>query len=223
MTRLRDWPDWRYVLTEFDGIYRRGSAGGSAAIRSHQRQVRERLSRVFQANPEMLPTEPTAKPVVAHLGRAIDLAGTGPLASMAKALDRIDDQLSWAWGYDHLPKALAERYAYAELLGPRGPVIATDLILGLVLLAPSTVYPQHSHDGIEESYVSLAGAWSENDAAVYAPGSLILNRAGQQHRLTVGDRAPCLLAYAWIATPERLAKLDMHFAKSAPKPRAPHA
>lgn len=36
-------------------------------------------------------------------------------------------------------------------------------------------YPQHSHTDIEESYISVAGAWSENDVAVYAPGSLIFN------------------------------------------------
>ena len=42
-----------------------------------------------------------------------------------------------------------------------------------MLFAPWTTYVQHRHDEIEESYISLAGAWSENDNAVYAPGSLI--------------------------------------------------
>ncbi|WP_245947410.1 dimethylsulfonioproprionate lyase family protein [Jannaschia seohaensis] len=103
-----------------------------------------------------------------------------------------------------MPKALARRYAYCEVLGPKGPVPADDLILGFVLFAPKTTYPQHSHKGISESYISIAGSWSENDAAVFAPGSLILNDDGHEHRITTGDRDPCLLAYAWTGAPEAL-------------------
>lgn len=44
------------------------------------------------------------------------------------------------------------------------------IVLGLVLFAPETVYPQHHHQGIQESYVAVAGEWSENDVAVHAPG-----------------------------------------------------
>jgi len=47
---------------------------------------------------------------------------------------------------------------------------------------------------IEESYISVAGAWSENDAAVYTAGSLILNKPGYEHRITTGHEDPCLLA-----------------------------
>ena len=83
-------------------------------------------------------------------------------------------------------------------------MLAERLILGFVLFAPNTTYPQHSHKEIEESYISLAGAWSENDAAVYAPGSLILNRSEHEHRITTGQVDPCLLAYAWIGPPDML-------------------
>ena len=108
-----------------------------------------------------------------------------------------------------MPKALARRYAYCEVLGPRGPVRCERLILGFVLFAPDTTYPQHSHHDIEESYVSVAGSWSENDAAVYAPGSLILNGAGEEHRIATGRGDPCLLAYAWVGPPDALARPSM--------------
>ena len=88
----------------------------------------------------------------------------------------MDGHLTWEFGYERVPKGLERKYAYCEILGPKGPVKADTLILGFVLFAPGTTYPQHSHKDIEESYVSIAGAWSENDTAVYAPGSLILNR-----------------------------------------------
>lgn len=211
--RLSDHADLGYLMREIDEVYRRGSAGGSRVVRAHQRKVREALAKAVEDDPAVLPVEPAEKPVTAHLARALDLGETGPLGGMCRTLSRIAPSLRWEYGYEKVPKALARRYAYAELMGPAGPVEARGLILGLVLFAPGTVYPQHAHAEIEESYISLAGAWSENDAAVYAPGSLILNRSGHEHRITVGDRAPCLLAYAWVGPPERLAAPGMVFSR----------
>jgi dimethylpropiothetin dethiomethylase len=211
--RLGDVPDWLYILREYDGVYRRGSAGGSKPIRAHQRRVRELISRIVAENPELRPGGGRDKPVTAHLGRALDNAATGPLSGLARALQRAHRQLDWEWGYDRIAERLAERYAYAEILGPRGPVVSDRLILGLVLFAPDTTYPQHAHHDIEESYISVSGSWSENDAAVYAPGSLILNRSGSEHRITTGNQEPCLLAYAWVAPPEVLAEPQMRFSR----------
>ncbi len=212
--RLSSAPDWRYLLRDFEDVYRRGSAGGSAVIRRHLRRVRETLSKIVETDPPLIDKPPAEKPVVAHLPRALDHGRFGPLGTMVRTIERLAPRLCWEYGYEKMPRSLARRYAYAELLGPNGPVAADGLILGLVLFAPGTIYPQHAHAEIEESYVSLSGAWSENDAAVYAPGSLILNRSAQQHRITVGDAAPCLLAYAWIGPPERLAAPGMTFSRA---------
>ncbi|WP_172331161.1 dimethylsulfonioproprionate lyase family protein [Mangrovicoccus sp. HB161399] len=201
---LQDCPGWFYLLREYDMLYRHGSSGGSRLIRSHRKRVRDRLSHVIDANPAILPRAPQEKPVTAHLPRALDLGERGAVAGMARALSRVAPLLTWEYGYEKVPKALARKYAYCEILGPRGPVFCDGLILGFVLFAPKTTYPQHSHREIEESYVSVAGAWSENDAAVHAPGSLILNRPDQEHRITTDDLAPCLLAYAWTGPETRL-------------------
>jgi len=217
MTKLNDNPDWLYLLRDFDNVYRRGSAGGSAVIRGHQRRVRDILSLAMKVNPGFATRAPEEKPVVRHLGRALDLASTGPLAGMARTIARVAPELTWEWGYERLGRNLGNRYAYCEVLGPKGPVVADSLIVGLVLFAPATTYPQHSHPDIEESCVSLGGAWSENDGAVYAPGSMILNRSGHEHRITIGDREPCLLAYAWIGPPDRLRNPDMKFSRAARK------
>lgn len=99
------------------------------------------------------------------------------------------------------------------MLGPQGPILSDRLILGFVLFAPNTTYPQHHHKEIEESYISISGNWSENDQAVYAPGSLILNRSGDNHRITTGERDPCLLAYAWVGPRERLSQPGMNFSR----------
>ena len=207
--RLEDAPDWVYLLREFEALYRYGSAGGSKAIRGHRRRVRERLAAAIDANPEVVVRPPEAKPVTGHLPRALDLGERGAVAGVARALGRVADRLRWEYGYEKVPPALARRYAYAEILGPQGPVRAERLILGVVLFAPRTTYPQHSHAEIEESYVAISGAWSENETAVYAPGSLILNRPGDEHRITTGDHDPCLLAYAWTGPEDRLAAPGM--------------
>ncbi len=209
--RLADCPDWLYLLREVEALYRFGSAGGSKTIRSHRRHVRERLSAVIEANPAMKQRRPATKPVVAHLVRALDNGARGAMAPMARALSHVASDLTWEFGYQKVPKPLAQKYAYCEFLGPQGPIPSERLILGLVLFAPKTTYPQHSHKEIEESYVSISGAWSENDLAVYAPGSLILNVSGHEHRITTGPEEPCLLAYAWTGTEELLAAPPMKF------------
>lgn len=210
--RLFDCPDWLYLLRDFDTLYRHGSAGGSRLIRAHRKRVRETLSQVIDANPELIHRPPETRPVTAHLPRALDLGERGAVGAMARSLSRVTGALSWEYGYERVPKALAGKYAYCEVLGPRGPVGCDRLVLGFVLLAPRTTYPQHSHSGIEESYISVAGAWSENDTAVHAPGSLILNRPEHEHRITTADLDPCLLAYAWVGAPDRLLAPGMKFA-----------
>ena len=208
-TRLMESPNWLYLLREFDALYRYGSAGGSPAIRGHRKRVRDRLSAAMAQNPDVLESNGESKPVIAHFPRALDLGERGAMQGMARALREVRDALTWEYGYEKLSKALAQKYAYCEILGPKGPVKCDTLILGFVLFAPNTTYPQHSHLDIEESYISVAGAWSENNAAVFAPGSLILNRSGDEHRITTGDRDPCLLAYAWCGPEERLAAPNM--------------
>ncbi|MBA2696723.1 MAG: cupin domain-containing protein [Actinobacteria bacterium] len=200
--RLSDRPDWTYLLGEIETVYGFGSAGGSEVISAHRRRVREALHAVVEADARQVARVSDPLPVLVHFGRALDRGVDGPLSGMIRALARVADELPWEFGYEDVPEKLTRDLGYCELLGPRGPVYSEELILGLVLLAPHTSYPQHSHEGIEESYLSLSGAWSENDAAVYAPGSLILNRSDEQHRVTVGHPGPCLLLFAWVASPE---------------------
>lgn len=211
--RLSDAPDWRYLLREFHDHYRALSSGGSKPIRTHQRNVRARITSLVRANPEIAPTEPTPKPVTAHLRRALDRGRAASGGSFIRAIDAVAHTLEWQYGYDKVPAGLANKYAFAEFAGPRGPVRSYDLILGLVLFAPGCIYPAHAHEGITESYVCLSGATSENDAGVYGPGSLIFNAPGHMHRITVSDREPSLLAWAWEGSREALQSQKMVFSR----------
>ena len=202
---LRDLPNWRYLLQEYDELYRYLPAGGSDRIRSHQRKVREAISRLLKRNATIRLQPRAEKPVTAHLRRALDEGRQGVLAPVVRAFDALDSQLSWQYGYEKVPKGLANSYAYAELAGQNGPIVSDEIILGVVLFAPGCTYPSHAHKGITESYVCLSGAVSENHQGVYVPGSMIFNPPDHLHRITVGDREPALLAYAWIGD-----KADLH-------------
>ncbi|MEO1651893.1 MAG: dimethylsulfonioproprionate lyase family protein [Pseudomonadota bacterium] len=217
--RLTDVPDWTYLLREYYEMYLRSSAGGSAKIRSHQRIVREQISRMIDANPPLNLQPPLQKPVCKHLKRSLDQGRLQRTSTVIRAIESIADQLAWMYGYEKVPRHLSEKFAYAEIAGPNGPVVYDRLILGLVLFAPKCIYPAHSHDGITESYFCLSGAVSENDDGVYAPGSLIFNPPGRDHRITVAAREPCLLAYAWAGPEEKLGGQKLVFNRSRAKQR----
>ncbi len=212
--KLRDLPDWRYLLQEFYELYRYLPSGGSDRIRSHQRNVREGISRVLKANPAIRLQPPAQKPVTAHLKRALDEGRGERMGKMVLALESVRGDLSWQYGYERVPKALQGAYAYAEVAGPNGPVVSAEIILGIVLFAPGCTYPAHAHQGITESYVCLSGAVSENHQGVYVPGSLIFNPPEHLHRITVGINEPALLAYAWMGTAADLQDQKMVFTRS---------
>ncbi|MEH6836495.1 MULTISPECIES: dimethylsulfonioproprionate lyase family protein [Falsihalocynthiibacter] len=212
--RLNDAVDMRYLLREYYDLYRKIASGGSTKIRSHQRAVREAIGRVIKANPPVVLRTPDRLPVTDHLRRSIDLGRKDQMVSMVRALDAVRDDLSWEYGYEKIPKGLAQKYGYAEIAGPKGPIRTTEVILGVVLFAPGCTYPAHAHNGITESYVCLSGAVSENHQGVYTPGSMIFNPPEQLHRITVSDIDPALLAYAWIAPPEILTSNTMNFRRS---------
>jgi hypothetical protein len=58
--------------------------------------------------------------------------------------------------------------------------------------------PSHAQDGIIESSVCQSGAISENHQGVYATEAMIFSPPGQRHRITVSNREPPLMAYAWM-------------------------
>ncbi len=209
---LNNCPDWRYLLLECYELYRHLDSGGSHLIRSHQRLVREAISRTMKANPQITIDVIAEKPVTKHLKRAMDEGKNQPhLSSVIRSFESIHDRLNWQYGYEKMPRGLENKYAYAEICGPNGPVVSAEVILGVVLFAPGCVYPSHAHDGITESYICLSGSVSENHQGVYSPGSMIFNPPAHTHRITVSKQEPALLLYAWVGEQDNLKKQEMVF------------
>ena len=216
-SKLTDKPDWRYLLREYYEFYRYLSSGGSPKIRSHQRAVREAISRVMATSAPIVELAPAEKPVTAHFRRALDEGLLERHSSVIRAIQGVMHELSWQYGYDKVPRGLEQKFAYAEFTGPSGPVVTDKVILGLVLFAPGCTYPAHAHDDISESYICLSGAVSENHQGVFGPGSLIFNPPGHTHRITTSDLEPSLLAYAWSGPQEALANQKMKFSRPGAK------
>lgn len=208
---LSDHPYLTYYLQDILSWYSNGSAGGSRAINSHMKTVRVALKAALESRAQVVLPEPKARPVCFHLDRAVDNGLHGPASGTVRMFSRISRSLFWGYGYERMPRNLDKKYAYSELMGPHGLVRFSKLILGVVLLAPDTNYPAHSHAGITESYLCLSGTLSQNDAGVYAPGSLVYNPPEHSHRITTGKREPCLLSYAWAGPEEALAEQNMTF------------
>ncbi|MBY8975487.1 cupin domain-containing protein [Rhodobacteraceae bacterium NNCM2] len=209
--RLSDSPDFIYLLREFHDAYRKGRAGGSASIRAHQSRVREAVNRLLEGNVPMVDQEVQSKPVTGHLKRALDNGRRETTGSMVRSIESVLTSLNWQYGYEKMPRGLAQKYAFAQFAGPTGPIHSVEVTLGVVLFGPKCIYPAHAHDEVTESYIVLSGTVSENDYGVYAPGSLIFNPPGRMHRITVSDTEPALLAYAWHGPREKLTNQKMTF------------
>ena len=211
---LQELPDWRYLLQEFEELYRFVPAGGSDRIASHQRRTRDAINRILRTNAKVQLQYPARKPVTAHLRRALDEGRQTPMAPVLRALDAVKDHFSWQYGYEKVPKGLQNKYAYAEVAGINGPILADVIILVVVLSSPYCTYPAHAHQGITVCYLCLSGAVSENHQGVYVPGSMIFNPTDHLHRITVGKREPALLAYAWTGDKEDLHNQKMVFTRN---------
>ena len=123
-----------------------------------------------------------------------------PAAGIAAAVAALPCPLPWRYSYAPRPDAadLAERIAFAEIIGPRAPLAAPGCRAGFTLLAPETFYPLHAHPAVE-LYLVIAGhaQWTTPDAArIVPPGAFVLHRANQPHAmLTFGK--PLLALYGW--------------------------
>ena len=105
-------------------------------IGGHMRTVQSRISRVLTNDSRFIDPTPETKPVCDHLGRALDNGEQEKTQSFVRTIEKIAPELCWQYGYETMPRSLEHKYAYSEILGPKGPIVCDDLIVGLVLFAP---------------------------------------------------------------------------------------
>jgi dimethylpropiothetin dethiomethylase len=201
---------WYRLLAGFYSGYENISCGGNNTIKQHKARILQRLQ-YYTHHVDLELVEPEQKPVCKYLTQAIKNGMESWYLPILPAIGHMKKHLKWEYGYNHLPGNLKEKYAYTEVLGPRGPFIDKDLILGLLLLAPSAEYPKHKHPGIEESYLCLAGSVAYNDVGVFSTNTLIYVPPGETHQLSSDTEEPVLLAYAWLADQKTLKNASMEW------------
>lgn len=142
---------------------------------------------------------PSDHPVLRHLPQA--LAATPPHAAEASsALQQVGRHLPWRYGYARREDApdLGSRIAFAEIVGPDAPSRSDAACVGVTLIAPHTLYPDHRHPAIELYYVlSGTATWRAGGRSKLAPpGTFVLHPSGVTHSMETHDE-PLLAAYTW--------------------------
>jgi hypothetical protein len=140
----------------------------------------------------------------AILAPAIDAGLNHAAAGIAAALAALSGPLPWRYSYPPRPgdtsdaPDLAERIAFAEVIGPRAPLAALGCRAGFTLMAPETFYPLHAHPAVE-LYLVISGhaQWITPDAKrIVPPGEFVLHQASQPHAMRT-TAEPLLAMYGW--------------------------
>ena len=200
--------EWLSVLLAYYQIFCNATGGFYAITEENMPHDEFVLAELSRAIHEMvlIPQDPLAKPVCKYLQTAISNATNTEkvdIKELAKSIYSISSHLKWQYGYESLPQSMVERFAYTEILGPRGPVFSSKLALGLVLLGPGCFYPEHFHANTSESYICISGECSINGKIIKA-GDYFYNPPEKSHYIISHQEVPCLLAYAWISDAQTL-------------------
>ena len=120
---------------------------------------------------------------------------------LVAAVYRAAPSLAWRQTYttNDVDGTFLDNYGWSEIFGEHGPLVSTRVACGLLILGPSTHYPQHRHEA-EEMYLPLSGtaAWQQGNAAWRdrPPGTLIHHASDEPHAMRTGA-GPLLALYLW--------------------------
>ena len=176
-------------LAEAAILARGDEQSSSAAVR-----VFERLTQKVGAE---VAAEPRRLPVCRFLDAAYAgmAAGASPLPELASAFSALDPRLCWERRATANPAdtVFFDGHANAVLIGPRGLEQREDVWVGVSLMAPGVLYPDHSHPPEEVYFAFTAGQWwnTRMGWAEPGPGGLVYNEPGIMHAMRSGS-APLL-------------------------------
>lgn len=148
------------------------------------------------AQPEKPVEPPQALDVLSHL-QSVALPALGK--EFVSLVRRWASNLPWTDRGFGLPNGIRGRNAYAELMGPEGPMVSDECRFGFYLQAPDCLYPAHSH-AAEEFYYVLSGSveWRIDGALTFVPSvpGLVHHLPWQMHQMRTGQ-SPLLAMWIW--------------------------
>jgi len=158
----------------------------------------------FFPDVELLPKisfEPALLPVTQHIQSVGDTsASTSDLVAAIKKC-----YLDQAWRQPYKIEDFGNQFFYNSAWFPiadvNGPIVYSNGLMEVMLLASGLTYPKHKHSP-EELYIILAGEiWWETENAKINPawkraGDVIHHPPNQTHAVTAGDK-PVLILNLW--------------------------
>jgi mannose-6-phosphate isomerase-like protein (cupin superfamily) len=109
---------------------------------------------------DWITVEPNYLPAADFLGEAIANSDQQTRA-LVETFERHKSRLHWEQSYkkedEVVPDAMLEGYAFAEIIGKRGPFVSDQIRAGIGVWGPDILYPRHRHQA-EEIYIVVAGA-----------------------------------------------------------------
>ena len=132
----REWPEWPSGDGDELAEDRHGSANGAGIAR----------------------TGAGRRPDTDRPGASAGASGTDALFAAGRSLGPFMDGLDWYQIFDGggIPTSLASGLMAAQIIGKRGPLVSSELLFGMFLLAPQVTYPLHQHAALE-IYCVLSG------------------------------------------------------------------
>ena len=126
-------------------------------------------------------------PATAWLEQAIKTGKAGPTGKLADALENLAPKLFWQRRMDRpsIHPKWPNSHANSVIIGDTGLECRNDVRIGVSLLAPYTIYPNHQHPP-EEVYIALSnGSWRQNDGfwQTRGAGGLIYNPPNIVHAM----------------------------------------
>lgn len=180
-------PDLTNLLQELKAAWTAAAPAGSAAAVA----LAEAARRVDVAGPPS-GIAPERAPVNDWFETAVANTADTSTAPLAAALLKLAPRLAWRRRIDRKSDNpnFADAHANAVILGDGGIESREDVRIGISLLAPDTVYPDHRHPP-EEVYVVLSeGEWRQDANPWHAPGpgGMVHNPPNVLHGMQSGSQ-----------------------------------
>lgn len=148
--------------------------------------------------------ERVTKPACALLPAALAAAGRGPLADVARAFALVEPALAWTQNPNYSDAKMGQGYmagyAYCDFIGPRGLMTSPEVAMGVLILGPRRLYPDHNHPATEIYHILSGTAEWSRDGGAFAPkppGSAIYHAPWVRHAMRIGDETLFAL-YGWV-------------------------
>ncbi len=114
---------------------------------------------------------------------------SAPTTELATSLGLLLPKLSWYHREVTNLSSFSDGHANTQILGPLGIEIFEDITIGVSLLEPNLIYPEHRHKPEEVYVVMSKGEWRQGKKKWFQPsfGDLIYNPSNRYHSMRAAE------------------------------------